>query len=143
MKKKNINITINLEDIFQSVYIESARHAMAAPQTYILTEDNAALLTKYVEDGMTDVRTRMAGYVTLCSFNPNVDERNIVLQLKLEHDSSPNLDNAMADVLKQLLANYVLLRFYGEQDTYYGVAWRKYRAQLMLVLARDQAAIAQ
>ncbi|MBO7609085.1 MAG: hypothetical protein J6S96_02635 [Muribaculaceae bacterium] len=143
MKKKNINITINFDDVFDRVFAESARRALAASGVYVLTEDNAPLLVKYIEDGLADVRTRMDGYVTLCSFNPNVDERNIVLQLALKHAATPSLDNVMADTLTQLLANYVLLRFYGESDTCYGIAWRKYRAQLLLVLARDQAAIAQ
>ena len=143
MKKRNINIVVNLDDVLQCVYAESSRRGLAAPEVYVLTEDNARLLVQYIETGLKDVRTRMAGYVNLCSFNPNVDERNIVLQLMLEHPASASIDDVMSNTLVQLLANYALLRFYGERDTYYGVAWRKYRAQLLLVLARDQAAIAQ
>lgn len=143
MKKKNINIVVDLDDVLQCVYAESARRGLAAPEVYVLTEDNESLLVQYVKSGLDDVRTHMAGYVRLCSFNPNVNEHNIVIQLTLENPASAAVDDAMSATLVRLLANYALLRFYGERDTYYGVAWRKLRAQLLLVLARDQAAIAQ
>jgi hypothetical protein len=143
MTKKNINIAVDLNDVMQRIFAESARRALATPEVYVLTPDNSRLLAQYVESGLNDVKIRMAGYVTLCSFNPNIDERNIVLQLTLQHSASPQLDTVMHDALVELLANYALLRFYGEHDTYYGTAWRKYRAQLLLVLARDQVAIAQ
>lgn len=143
MTKKNINIVIDLDEVLQRIYAESARRALAAPEVYVLTDNNENLLEQYIHSAMHDVKTRMAGYITLFSYNPNSTERNIVLQLKLEHPAGSSLDTAMHDALVELLANYALLRFYGERDTYYGTAWRKYRAQLMLVLARDQAAIAQ
>lgn len=143
MTKKNINLAINLDDILQRIYTESARRALAFPDTILLTPDNDRLLAQYIEDGLNDANSRMSGYVTLCSYNPNATERNIVLQLTLRHAASIEIDKVMHDALLALLVNYALLRFYGERDTYYGTAWRKYRAQLLLVLARDQAAIAQ
>ena len=143
MTKKNINIAVDLDEVLQHIYVESARRGLAAPEVYVLTPDNERLLAQYIKSGLHDLTARMAGYVHLCSFNPNADERNIVVQLTLEHAASAAIDRPMHDAMVELLANYALLRFYGERDTYYGTAWRKYRAQLLLVLARDQAAIAQ
>ena len=143
MTKKNININADLDDVLDRVFAESARRAIAAPEVYRLTADNSRLLTQYVESALHDLRTRMGGYVTLWSFNPNSETRNVVIQLKLVHPASAGLDDIMRDALVELLANYALMRFYGDEGTYYGTAWRKYRAQLMLVLARDQAALAQ
>ena len=143
MTKKNINITADLDDVLDRVFAESARHAIAAPEVYRLTADNSRLLIQYVESALHDLRTRMGGYVTLWSFNPNSETRNVVIQLKLAHPASAGLDDIMRDALVELLAYYALMRFYGDDGTYYGTAWRKYRAQLMLVLARDQAALAQ
>ncbi|MBO4870728.1 MAG: hypothetical protein J5565_01940 [Muribaculaceae bacterium] len=143
MTKKNININADLDDVLDRVFAESARRAIAAPEVYRLTADNSRLLTQYVESALHDLRTRMGGYVTLWSFNPNSETRNVVIQLKLVHPASAGLDDIMRDALVELLAYYALMRFYGDDSTYYGTAWRKYRAQLMLVLARDQAALAQ
>ena len=123
------------------MYAESARRAIAAPDVYVLTDDNSRLLTQYMESALRDVHTRMGGYVHLCSFNPHASERNVVLQLTLQHAVPPSVDAAMRDALVELLAYYALMRFYGDSNTYYGTAWRKYRAQLLLVLARDQAAL--
>ena len=143
MTKKNININADLDDVLDRVFAESARRAIAAPEVYRLTADNSRLLTQYVESALHDLRTRMGGYVTLWSFNPNSETRNVVIHLKLVHPASAGLDDIMRDALVELLAYYALMRFYGDDSTYYGTAWRKYRAQLMLVLARDQAALAQ
>lgn len=143
MTKKNINLAVDVAEALDRVYAESARRALAAPEVYRLTADNYRLLTQYMESGLRDLRTRMGGYVTLCSFNPHAESRNVVLQLTLQHAAPPQLDELMHGALVELLAYYALMRFYGDRDTYYGTAWRKYRAQLLLVLARDQAALSQ
>ena len=143
MTKKNIYITVELDEALNLVYAESARRALAAPEVYRLTADNYRFLSQYMESAVRDLRTRMSGYVTLCSFNRHASERNVVLQLTLQHTVPPSVDVAMHDALVAVLAYYALMRFYGDSDTYYGTAWRKYRAQMLLVLARDQAALTQ
>ena len=43
----------------------------------------------------------------------------------------------LKQIVTQYIANFALMRLYGEQASYYRIACRKYRAQMLLVFARD------
>ena len=135
-------ITIDLDEVLNRIYAESARHAIAEPDVLVLTSDQSRLLEQYIETAFRELHVRMGGYVVLASFNPNADSGNIVLHLALAHCQGDMVANLLHHAIVELLAYYALMRVYGDENTYYGTAWRKYRAQAMLVLARDQAGLA-
>ena len=78
----------------------------------------------------------MAGYVTAWNYNPNITENNIPLELKFNNNGPA--EDILRGAIVEALAFYALLQFYGEQDTYYGTAWRKHRAHVVLLLCRAE-----
>ncbi|MBR4217558.1 MAG: hypothetical protein IKR71_00745 [Bacteroidales bacterium] len=134
-------IYIDLDEILNRIYAESARRALCAPDVPLLSADQSRLLEQYIESGFREVQVRIGGYVALASFNPNSDDNNIILHLQLRHNSGEPLSQLLHYALVELLAHYALMRFYGDEGTWYGTAWRKYRAQVLLMLARDQMAL--
>ena len=71
---------------------------------------------------------------TAWNYNPNLLQDNIMLVIK--PDGIGLDESVLAGAVTEALAFYALLQFYGEQDTYYGTAWRKHRAHIMLLLCR-------
>jgi len=105
-----MTLKINLDAILDRIYAESAWRAAHRNDIYTLTPDNERMLSLKVGQGLNELLARMAGYVTGWNYNPNIEA----------------------------LAYYALLQFYGEQDTYYGTAWRKHRAHVVLLLCRTE-----
>ncbi|MBQ7689589.1 MAG: hypothetical protein IJT30_00105 [Muribaculaceae bacterium] len=135
-------IIIDLDEILERVYAESARRAIGEPGVAVFTADQARLLEQHIESGFGELRVRLGGYVTLASFNPNADTNHIVLHLALRHTAGNGIEPTLHHAIVELLAHYTLMRLYGDANTWYGTAWRKYRAQVLLILARDQLALA-
>ena len=136
-----VRINIDLDEILNRIYAESARRAVGETDAFVLTADQSRLLEQYISEGFNELCVRMGGYVSLSSFNPNSDDNNIILHLSLRHSEGPGLDSLLHKAITELLAHYALMRVYGDEGTWYGTAWRKYRAQALLVLARDQLAM--
>ena len=132
-------IIIDLTEILNRVYAESARHALCQPDALVLTPDQNRLLTGYLEAGFQELCVRMGGYVALHSFNPHAESANVQLHLSLRWCCGERVATLLQHAIVELLANYALMRVYGDDGTCYGTAWRKHRAQALLVLARDQA----
>lgn len=131
-----MTLKINLDAILDRIYAESAWRAAHRNDIYTLTPDNERMLSLKVGQGLNELLARMAGYVTGWNYNPNIEEGNITLQLKFD-GNSPNED-ILSSTIIEALAYYALLQFYGEQDTYYGTAWRKHRAHVVLLLCRTE-----
>lgn len=132
-----ITIQINLDEVLDRIYAESAWRAAHRNDVYTLTPDNERMLSIKVGQGLSELLARLAGYVTAWNYNPNTLENNISVTLTVD-DGTPEADTLHATVV-EALAFYALLQFYGEQDTYYGTAWRKHRAHAVLLLCRPQA----
>ncbi len=134
-------ITIDLNEILNRIYAESARRAIGEPDALVLTPDQNRLLAGYLEAGFDELCVRMGGYVALHSFNPHAESGNVQLHLSLRWCRGERVEALLHHAIVELLAHYALMRVYGDSDTCYGAAWRKHRAQALLVLARDQAAL--
>lgn len=124
-------LKINLDAVLDRIYAESAWRAAHRDDVYTLTPDNERMLSLKVGQGLNELLARMAGYVTEWNYNPNLLEENIWLTLQLD---GPVDEATLKGAITEALAFNVLLQFYGEQDTYYGTAWRKHRAHVMLLL---------
>ena len=128
-------LKINLDAVLERIYAESAWRAAHRDDVYTLTPDNERMLSIKVGQALNELLARMSGYVTEWNYNPNLLEDNIWLTLQL--DGSVD-DATLKGAITEALAYNALLQFYGEQDTYYGTAWRKHRAQVMLLLFNAQ-----
>lgn len=128
-------ITIDLDNILDRIYAESAWHAAYQPEVKLLTPDNARMLEMRIEDGLADLHSRISGYVSSWNYNPYIDNGNITIGLALPATMEAQAD-AVRGIVVDLLANYALMRFYGDDGTYYGTAWRLNRVRLMLLMAR-------
>ena len=127
-----MTLKINLDAVLNRIYAESAWRAAHRNDVYTLTPDNERMLSIKVGQGLNELLARMAGYVTAWNYNPNLLQDNILLNLKLDGDGLD--EDILQGDITEALAFYALLQFYGEQDTYYGTAWRKHRAHIMLLL---------
>lgn len=130
-------ITINLDDILNRIYAESAWHTAYRKGAYTLTPDNAAMLEMRIADGLSDLRSRMAGYVKFWNYNPNIPDGNITIELKFEKPVPDGTGDTLKGAITELLAFYALMCFYGEKDTNYGTGWRLHRTKVKLVLSLD------
>ena len=129
-----MTLKINLDAVLDRIYAESAWRAAHRNDVYTLTPDNERMLSIKVGQGLNELLARMAGYVTAWNYNPNLLQDNILLNLKLDGDGLD--EDILQGDITEALAFYALLQFYGEQDTFYGTAWRKHRAHIMLLLCR-------
>ena len=129
-----MTLKINLDAVLNRIYAESAWRAAHRNDVYTLTPDNERMLSIKVGQGLNELLARMAGYVTAWNYNPNLLQDNILLNLKLDGDGLD--EDILQGDITEALAFYALLQFYGEQDTFYGTAWRKHRAHIMLLLCR-------
>lgn len=128
-------LKINLDAVLERIYAESAWRAAHRDDVYTLTPDNERMLSIKVGQALNELLARMSGYVTEWNYNPNLLVDNIWLTLQLE---GPVDEATLKGAITEALAYNALLQFYGEQDTYYGTAWRKHRAHVMLLLFNAQ-----
>ena len=133
-----MKITIDLTEILDHIYAESAWHAAYDEKIRLLTPDNERMLEMRIEDGLYDLRPRLAGYITQWNYNPHLESGNISMTLQFRKEQPGAVEQAMHDAIVELLAAYALKCFYGEEGTYYGTAWRLYRTKVMLIMSRDQ-----
>jgi len=130
-------ITINLDTILDRIYAESAWHAAYETDVKVLTPDNARMLEMRIEDGLADLRPRISAYVSQWNYNPHIETGNITIGLSLPQTMDCHTET-MAGLIVDMMANYALMRFYGDENTYYGTAWQVARARLLLMLAKVQ-----
>ncbi len=135
--KHTLEITIDKSDILDIIYSHSAWHHVAHRDARVLTADQERLCMMKVKEGYDDLYSRVMGYTTSANFNPNLERGNVRLTFAFQHPCSPQLPVEIKQVVTELLANFALKRFYGDDVSYFGAAWLKYRAQLLLVFARD------
>ena len=128
-------LKINLDAVLDRIYAESAWRAAHRDDVYTLTPDNERMLSIKVGQALNELLARMAGYVTEWNYNPNLLEENIWLTLQID---APIDEATLKGAITEALAFNTLLQFYGVQDTYYGTAWRKHRAHVMLLLFNAQ-----
>lgn len=133
-----MRITIDLDEILDRIYAESAWHAAYDEKIKVLTPDNARMLEMRIEDGLNDLRTRLAAYLNEWNYNPHIDKGNITIGITFKHDQPQEVEQSLHGAVVEMLAAYALMCFYGEDGTYYGTAWRLYRTKIMLIMARDQ-----
>ena len=145
MKKHTVTVTIDFDEIFDSVYAESAWHAAHNPSIKTLTSDNRKLLAMRLKEGYADLRERVAGYLERDNFNPNIDEKNIVMEFAFYHQPAAGFEKGLHETIVALLANYLLMRFYGDKDergpqygdSLYMIEWRRHKAKLIIAFVHD------
>ena len=146
MKNNSITIYIDFDEVLNYVYAQSAWHAAYNEGMRALTPDNRRMLLLKLKEGYADIRQRVMGYLSFDNYNPNIESRNIMMTFGFRHQQPSSFDEALHDTLVALLANFVLMRFYGEIDprgTQYGssifyIEWRRYKSKLLLAFAHDE-----
>ena len=134
-----ITVTADIADVLERVYAESAWRAAHNPGALVLTPDNARLLTTHARRAWDDLLARLAGYVAASNFNPNIDQ-SLTLVLKLAANAPDTLPAALTGAVVATLAFYVLDQMYAsDPESWFGIAWRRHRAQCVLLLARAEA----
>ena len=132
-----ITITADLGTVLDRICAESAWRKALYPDERLLTRDNSRMLSLLVGEGFGEWTRRMGAYVKAKNFNPNLDTGGILLTFSLR--SLPEgFAESMQDALTAALAFYVLKTVYGEETTYFGTAWRKFRTQAVLLLAKSE-----
>lgn len=132
-----MTITIDLDTILTRIYAESAWHAAYEKDVKVLTPDNARMLEMRIEDGLADLKPRIDAYVTRWNFNRHLEQGNISIDLALPA-TMDSLTETMRDVIVEMMVNYALMRFYGDEGTHYGTAWRVARARMVIMLGKLQ-----
>lgn len=135
--RETVAVSIDMDDVLEKVYAASAWHAVGHDGCHVITPDNAAMLRSTMREAFDDLRTRAGGYIALASYNPDAAQGNVRLTFELRHKPPLEFADELSGVIEQMLANFVLFRHHGADDGYFYTAWRKYRAQLMLMFARD------
>ena len=133
-----MTLKINLQQIYERIYAESAWRAAHRNDVYTLTPDNEKMLQVKVKSGFDDLVSRIAGYLTSSSFNPSLQRDNIQLEFNLDLPEAS--EAAMRTDVVETLAYYALLQFYGAKDTYYDTAWQRNRAHAVIILCRADLA---
>ena len=135
-KKVTLTVTVDKSEILYMIYANSASHCRLHKERSPLTPDVERAVTLAVGEGFADMRARMGGYFKQSNFNPNVEENAVSITAELHQPPKSDFAADLKDTVKHLLVYFALSRFYDGGD-YYRLAWRKYRAQLPLIFARD------
>ena len=139
MKLNSVTLTIKVDkdDILQLIYAASSWHCVSDKSARRVTADNERLCLMKMKEGYDDLHSRVMGYTVFANFNPNLDRANVAFTFKFHCEPSVTMPEELKQIVTQYLANFVLMRLYGEHVSYYSIACRKYRAQMLLVFARD------
>lgn len=132
-----LDVSINLNDVINSICAQSAWHCAHNEKLYRLSPDNSRLLTLKVKEAYDELTAKAMAYITFANFNPNLEQGNIRLTFCFRHPYADELPTQLKQILENAFAAYALMRCYGEHDDYHATAWRKYSAQLMLAFVRD------
>ena len=130
-----ITININLEEVLNRVYAESAWRTAHDKDAYTLTPDNKPLIAQMVHKGLVELLARTAGYVSDWNYNADLAENNISITLTVSPQINVNI--LEGDIIEALAFN-ALMQFYGRVETYYTTAWLKYRSHVVLLLCERQ-----
>jgi hypothetical protein len=132
-----MEISVNLDDVLQHIYAQSAWHCAHNKQLYRLTSDNSTMLSLKVKEAFDNIYTQNMAYVSFANFNPNISAANIRFSFTFSHPYHEALPHDVEQIIEHALAAFALMRCYGDLDDYHATAWRKYSAQLRMVFARD------
>ncbi len=130
------DITINLNEIQQTIYTEGTWHPAANATAWGVNSSNEPIIDRRVREGLDDLLARMSGYIVGQNINFNQESQNIVLNLAVERRPLLSIASDLKSAIIAALANYTLMTLYGDEDSIYGTAWRMHRARVMLLLAR-------
>ena len=133
-----MTLKINLKQIYERIYAESAWRAAHRNDVYTLTPDNEELLRVKVKSGFDELVSKISGYLNSSSFDPTLARDNIKLDISFE-EIEPVIDSLRSAII-ETLAFYALLQFYGLNDNYYDTAWRRNRAHVCIILCRAELA---
>ena len=146
MKRHKITIYIDFNEILDYVFAQSAWYGAHNDDIYVLTPDNRNMLLLKLKEGYADLRQRVMGYLDFDNYNPNIEERNIIMTFAFKKLPPTGFDDSLHDTIVALLAHFVLMRFYGDVDprgmeygsSIFNLEWRRYKAKLMIAFAHDE-----
>ncbi len=146
MKRHTLTIHIDFDEILNYVYAQSAWHGAHNENVRILTPDNRNMLLIKLKEGYADLKQRVMGYLSFDNYNPNIDSRNIIMTFAFNNEPRLGFDTALHDTIIALLANFLLMKFYGDIDprgpqhgsSIFNLEWRRYKAKLMIAFAHDE-----
>ena len=155
MNRYALKIYVTLDSILDAVTAESAWRCALNPDEFCLTPDQEPLISVKVKEAFNDLCSTISAYLELHSFNRNAPEQYAVMWLRLRQRPTSRLEPVINAIVVDLLSQYALAAFYGERDTLqsttsghrlsniggatdvYTLAWRRAKAHLLAILARD------
>lgn len=132
-----MEISVNLDDVLESIYAQSAWHCAHNEQLYRLTSDNRTMLSLKVKEAYDNIYTQNMAYVSFANFNRNLSAANVRFNFTFSHPYHEAMPQDVKQIIENALAAFALMRCYDKVDDYFATAWRKYSAQLRMVFARD------
>lgn len=137
--------TVALSDIIDRVLATSEWRKEHDSTLYRLSLDNTRLIALRIHEGFVALRQRMEAYLAGASFNTDPITGSITFNLLLKNPFAASLPGEVAAAATEALANYALMKFYGDIDRHSAkpqpsidfIAWRRATAQLMLIFARN------
>ena len=141
-EKHTYTLTLDYDNVVDTILAESARRATYIPGTYILTRDNSAMIDKHLLHAFGEFCLHAAAYVTQSEYNPSEPSGGITVTLAVRQTLSATALNLLTSALSRVLSHWALSAIYGERDadgseSLYHLSWRHARAQFMIVLARE------
>ena len=142
MNEKHIyTLTVDYDDVVDSILAESARHATYNPGAYILTRDNSAMIEKFIRHAFGEFCSHAAAYIVKNELNSDQPDTGVEVMLALNQPLIETCIQLLESALQRVLANWTLSAIYGERDadgseSLYHLSWRHARAQFMILLAR-------
>ena len=141
-EKHTFTLTVDLDNVVDTILAESARRVTYIPGSYILTRDNSAMIEKHLHQAFDEFCLHAAAYIEQSDyeFSTTATAASVTLSLPREmHFANRSL---LASALERVLANWALSAIYGERDaddseSLYHLSWRHARAQFMIVLAKE------
>ena len=142
MEKQTYEIKLDLENLLESIMFQSAWKATHSENCLFITSDNDAMMIKFIRQGFDNFTGHAGGYITATNFNPNIEHDNIRVTVTLSKAADELFTELLGNAVEQILINWTLFHFYGARDddgeeSLFHLAWRKMRAQFMVMMAKD------
>ncbi len=144
-KSRLIEVSINIDDVLDRIYSQSALHVSYHPECILLTSDNGRLLEQSITDAVNALVSSLSGYVAFVNINPNAESEGIFIALKLPRGCvvPEGVGYAMRCAVVEAICNHVLAGIYERAtgNGLYRTGWRAGVALARVLMARAERGI--
>ena len=131
--QENRIINIDINEILNRIYSESAFIYVTNPETFRLSSDQNKLVITKLHEGFAALARRISGYTAAIDFS--VTDLAIAVTLRSDPPAQSNLKTVVAENIKTDLTAYALMVFYHDHTPRYENTWHSARSQLTAAFA--------